>query len=127
MKAAGLWMTNCKTWMLRHSSFVVYTALMLGCGIWQLIDWYCGSEDPIWHILFYIFFMPAFSLAYGFLSENSWLAPLIAVFLTASVYIFMANGGFSISTFKSALELCVPSLLASIVGVMLHKIVKLFD
>ena len=120
-----------KAWIKRHFYLVVYAALMLGSGVWQLLDWHYGSEDPIWHLLFYIFFMPAFSLGYGVFSEKGWFAPLIAAFLVAFVYILMANGGFSIDHFstlylQSALELCVPSLIAAFVGVIVRKIVMAF-
>ena len=118
-------------WIRRHFCLAVYAALMLGSGVWQLLDWHYGSEDPIWHLFFYLLFMPAFSLGYGFLSEDGWLAPFAAAFLAAFAYIFMANGGFSIEHFsmpyvESALELCVPSFVAALAGAIVRKVVMAF-
>ena len=117
-----------KTWINRYAYFIIYMLCMLACGVIQLLDWYYGSEDPIWHILFYIFFMPLFSLSYGFFAGSEklfFLAPFTAAFLTAFVYIFMANGGFSISIteLKSALQLCVPAFVTASAGVILRRIV----
>ncbi len=104
---------------------------MLLCGAVQLIDWYFGSEDPIWHLMFYLLFMPAFSLAYGALGGGGWRAPLIAALLTAFVYFFLANGGVSADSFRpagleAALQLSVPSFLAALAGTAVGKIIRRF-
>ena len=116
-----------KPWLKRHFSLVIYALLMFGCGVWQLLDWYYGTEDPIWHLLFYLLFMPALSLAYGFLASGGWLAPFTAGGLTAFVYFFMANGGVSAVSageLQSALEVSVPSFLAALAGVMIRKVLQ---
>ena len=95
----------------------IYVLLMLGTGAWQLIDWYFGSEDPLWHLLFYIFFMPFLSLYYAVYAgdrKKAWMIPLLSGGLSALVYVFMGNGGFSLDT--GALMLAVPSFAAAAAG-----------
>ena len=107
---------------------------MIGSGVWQLLDWHYGTEDPIWHLFFYFLFMPAFSFTYGIFAGNRrkfWLIPFIAGFLASLVYIFMGNGGFSMSTvnlseLKSSLELSIPSFAAASAGVIIRRIAMLF-
>ena len=116
-------MHDVRSFMSRYRYTLSYMALMLGRGVWQLLDWYHGTEDPIWHLFFYLLFMPAFSLAHGR------IAPFMAAFLTVFVYLFMANGGSSIedlrmTDFISASELCVPSVIAASIGVIVRKIVS---
>ena len=127
-------MKDLKAFTDRHKCFAVYMLLMLGSGVWQLLDWHYGAEDPIWHLFFYFLFMPVFSFAYGIFAGNRrkcWLIPLIAGVLTAFVYIFMGNGGFStravsLSGLTSALELSFPSFVAASAGVIIRRIAMIF-
>ena len=108
----------------KDKTTLIYILLMLAMGIWQLIDWYFGSEDPIWHILFYIFFMPFLSLYYGMATgdrKDSWTIPLLSSCLSALIYVFMANGGISFDS--SALQLALPSFIAAFAGVVIRKII----
>ncbi len=123
---------GCLSWLTRHGCFAVYAAAMLLCGAVQLIDWYFGSEDPIWHLMFYLLFMPAFSLAYGVLGRGGWCAPLIAALLAAFVCLFLANGGVSADSFRpagleAALQLSVPSFLAALAGTAVRKMIKMIQ
>ena len=82
-------------------------------------------------LFFYLFFMPVFSFVFGVFAGNGrkrWLIPFLAGFLAAFVYIFMGNGGFSVSAgdLKSALELSGPSLIAALAGVMVRAFAGLF-
>ena len=81
--------------MKRYKNTFFYIALMAGTGVWQLLDWYFGSEDPIWHLLFYIFIMPFLSFIYGLMEkELAWYLKLLIIAVAgAAVYLFMANGG----------------------------------
>jgi hypothetical protein len=112
----------------RYGLIAAYAALMLGMGVWQLLDWRYGSEDPIWHIFFYLFIMPLLSGAFGLAlggGRKAWLFPLSSGGLAASVYFFMANGGLRFDL-AGALELCVPSLLAACAGVALRRLLERF-
>ena len=112
----------------KDKTTLIYILLMLAMGIWQLIDWYFGSEDPIWHLLFYLFFMPFLSLYYGLATgdrKNTWIIPLMSGSLSALIYIFIANGGFSVDS--SALQLAAPSFIASAVGVIIRRIMLLIS
>ena len=103
---------------------ICYVLLMLGTGVWQLTDWYYGNEDPIWHLFFYFLMMPVLSFALGLLvgdDRRFFLIPFGAAVLSALIYIFMANGGFSIDT--GALQLCVPTFIAATAGVMLRRVI----
>ena len=110
----------------RFQPFIIYALAMLGMGIWQLLDWYYGAEDPIWHLLFYVFFMPLCSLAYGITAgehKRPWLIPPVAGLMCALVYVCMANGGFyaTYGSFSGALELSVPSFFAALIGVTICR------
>ena len=130
----GYEMKSLKTFAGRHRGLAVYVLLMFGSGVWQLLDWHYGTEDPIWHLFFYFLFMPAFSFGYGIFSGNSrkcFLVPFLSGFLTSLVYLFMGNGGFSmdavsLSELESALKLSVPSFFTASVGVILRRIAILF-
>jgi len=101
---------------------ICYVLLMLGTGAWQLADWYYGNEDPLWHLIFYFVVMPFLSFALGVFTgdgRNAWCVPLGAAVLSALVYIFMGNGGFSIDT--GAFQLCLPSFISATIGVMIRR------
>ena len=100
--------------MKKYGYTIFYILLMIGTGVWQLMDWYYGTEDPIWHLLFYIFVMPFLSFIYGLMEKNvEWILKLLIVtVLTVSVYLFMANGGMSLDI--EDLYIAVPSLVAGV-------------
>lgn len=119
---------NAKRFMERYGATAIYAALMLGTGVWQLLDWHFGAEDPIWHLLFYLLIMPFLSFGYGFFAGDRykpWILPLTAGFLSAFVYAFMSNGGLSLDI-VGALELCVPSAISAFVGVSIRRLLMLF-
>lgn len=114
----------------RHKYTVIYLLLMTAFGAVQLVDWYFGSEDPLWHIIFYLFFMPAASFIYAFLagSEISYLLiPFAAGLMAALIYIFMANGGlaFDPADADSLLWVSFPSLAAAFSGVLLRRLLMM--
>lgn len=112
----------------RYGLIAAYAALMLGTGVWQLLDWRYGSEDPIWHLLFYIFIMPLLSGAFGIAlggGRKAWLFPFLSGGLAAFVYASMANGGLRFDL-AGALELCVPSFIAACAGVALRRLTERF-
>ena len=110
--------------MKKYGYTILYILLMAGTGVWQLLDWYYGTEDPIWHLLFYIFIMPFLSFIYGLMYKNVvWIIKLlIVIVLTASVYLFMANGGMSMDV--ENLYIAVPSLVAGIIGVLINGVIN---
>ena len=110
--------------MKKYGYTILYILLMTGTGVWQLFDWYYGTEDPIWHLLFYIFVMPFLSFIYGLMEKNaSWILKLLIVtVMTVSVYLFMANGGMSLDI--EDLYIAVPSLIAGVIGVLINGIIN---
>ena len=106
----------------KKNIILYYVLLMLGTGVWQLADWYFGKEDPLWHLLFYFVVMPLLSFVLGVLAgdgEKAWRLPFGTALLTALIYVFMANGGFSFDA--GALQLCVPSFFATTAGVLICR------
>ncbi len=102
---------------------VCYVLLMLGTGVWQLADWYFGNGDPLWHLVFYFVVMPVLSFVLGALAgdgQNVWLIPFGSACMSALIYIFMANGGFSFDT--GALQVCVPSFFGALAGVIVCRV-----
>ena len=77
--------------------YILYFLSMLAVGAAQLLDWYFGSEDPIWHIFFYIVLIPIISLIFTLLIKEKGIAlylfPFYSVLCTAIIYICMGNGG----------------------------------
>ena len=110
--------------LLKGNRFILYYVLfLLGMGIWQLLDWYFGTEDPIWHLFFYLLFIPAASFVFGLIAGEKrypWAYPFLSMFLVGLLYIFMANGGFSIDS--GAFQLAVPSFLSCLVAVAIRRI-----
>ena len=107
----------------------IYLLIMLGFGIWQILDWYYGSEDPIWHLFFYFLFIPFASALYGCLMGDSkrwYLVPFVSYFATCTIYIFFANGGYKGIDF-GAFELSIIPFVACIGGVVLRKIIEFID
>lgn len=110
----------------RHKYTVIYLLLMFVFGAVQLVDWYFGSEDPLWHIFFYLFFMPAASVFYAYLAGSErfcLLIPFIAGLTAALIYIFMANGGlaFDHADADGLLWFSAPSFAAAFTGVLLRR------
>ena len=102
---------------------VCYVLLMLGIGVWQLADWDFGKEDPLWHLVFYFVVMPVLSFLLGVLAgdeRNAWRIPFGSAYLSALIYIFMANGGLSFDT--GALQLCFPSFIGALAGVIVCRV-----
>ena len=101
-----------------------YVLMMLGTGVWQMADWYYGNEDPLWHLAFYVFAMPFLSFVLGVLTGDDRRAlfiPFGSAVLSALIYIFMGNGGFSVDA--GALQLCVPSFIAATIGVLVCRVI----
>ncbi len=77
--------------------FVIFALIMAAIGFFQLADWYFGSEDPIWHVFFYIILIPVISFVFAVSIPDKGLVlysfPLYCVLCTAVIYVFMANGG----------------------------------
>ena len=108
---------------IKYQHAINYNLIIIGLGLWQLIDWHFGSEDPIWHIFFYIVVIPIISFIYGIRigdKKNCFIMPFIAYLVNLIVYIFMANGGFSFEI--ESLTLCLIPFLAMLIGVIIRKI-----
>lgn len=112
----------------KYKFVFIYTFIIIGLGFWQLIDWYFISEDPIWHIMFYILIIPVISFLYGICignEKNCFIMPFIAYIINLFVYIFMANGGFSFE--KESLYLSVVPLISMAVGIIIRKMILFFS
>ena len=114
----------------KYGAVALYAALMLGTGVWQLLDWHFGAEDPIWLLFFYFLIMPFLSFGFGLFAgekRKPWILPLLSGLLSAFVYVFMGNGGFSgFHLYSGVLELCAPSVIAASVGVAIRRLLMLF-
>ena len=107
----------------KYKYIINYILIILGIGIWQLIDWYFITEDPIGHILFYIFLIPLISLLYGIFiggERNSFIMPVIAYLANLLMYIFMANGGFSFEI--ESLYISLIPFSSMFIGILIRKI-----
>jgi len=110
---------------------------MIAMGLVQLWDWYYGSEDPIWHILFYLVIMPLVSLVFALTIGRAHdrhdkfklaLFPLYALLITSLVYLFMANGGvyfirnpeLSKDIWKEVLLTFLPSFVGALIGMIVN-------
>jgi hypothetical protein len=83
--------------MNNKKRYIFYALTLFAMGIFQLVDWYFGSEDPIWHVFFYIILIPVASFLFTVgIKEKCltlFLFPLYCVCCTAVVYVAMGNGG----------------------------------
>ena len=118
-----------------------YALVMLALGLFQLWDWYHCSEDPIWHIIFFLFIMPIVSLVFAIFNgsrlqkiqkSSVLIFPFYALFMAAFVYAFMANGGlyfvrnpelsenFLTETLKISIPTFIAAFLGSIINIFIH-------
>ena len=100
-----------------------YILILIGIGAWQLIDWYFGSEDPTWHLFFYVMVLPVVSFGFGLIAgekPSPWIYPFVSLFLTALMYITMGNGGFCSP--EGSLQISFPSFLGCAVAVAIRRI-----
>ena len=77
--------------------YIFYLLSVIAVGAVQLLDWYFGSEDPIWHVFFYIIVIPVISFIFTLSVREKCLSlfifPFYCVLCTAVVYVCMGNGG----------------------------------
>lgn len=110
--------------ILKGNRFLVsYILFLLAIGIWQLLDWYFGSEDPIWHLFFYLVLIPGASFFFGLIGGEKkypWIYPFVSMFLVDLLYVFMANGGPSFDS--GAFQIGIPSFLSCLVAAAIRKI-----
>ena len=115
--------------IIENYKYIFFYILIIICiGIWQLLDWYFGLEDPIWHLLFYIWIIPILSLVFGIFVSNykkCFLMPFIAYITNIIVYIIFANGGLSFDI--EALYLSIIPFFAMIVGIIIRKVLLLIE
>ncbi len=111
-----------------HKYFIIYILLMIGMGSWQLIDWYFIDGDPLWHILFYILFIPVISFIFSIKVSNIkkyYTIPIFTLFMTSIIYLLMSNGGITIDIW--ALYFGIISFIVSIIGIIIGKIIIKFN
>lgn len=109
--------------MNKKNTLVYYILVFILLGLWQILDWYFSSEDPIWHIMFYLFFMPAISFTYCVLQgyKYKFYIPVLTTFVCVTlVYIIFANGGLCFDT--NCFTLTLPSTALSLFGTFLSRI-----
>ena len=112
----------------KYKFVFIYTFIIIGLGFWQLIDWYFISEDPIWHIMFYILIIPLISLLYGIFigdEKRCFIMPFVAYVINLLVSIFMANGGYSFEI--ESLSLCLIPFIFMTIGIIIRKIPLFFS
>lgn len=105
--------------MNKNKYLYLYIIIMIIIGIIQIIDWYYGSEDPIWHLLFYIYIIPIISFGFGIM-DSQLLTPFISFVMTFLIYIIFGNGGLNFDL--DGLKLCILPFITTLIGVGIRKL-----
>ena len=119
----------------KYKLYIIYTIFMILLWIWQVLDWHFWFEDPIWHVVFYLAFMPFVSFIFWVVVWNTlkWRAfPVYALIITLFVFLFFANWGLRIGMNCESLlwywflYIVCTSFWASIIWVIIVRITILF-
>lgn len=106
---------------MKNKYTYAYLLIMILIGIIQIIDWYYGSEDPIWHLLFYLYIIPVISFMFGIL-EPKLLIPFICFIMTFLIYIIFGNGGLHFDL--GGLKISIIPFITSFIGVGIKRVLK---
>lgn len=113
---------------------IIYLILMILFWVWQVLDWHFWFNDPLWHVVFYLAFIPFVSFIFWIIfwkTNKWWMFPLYALIVTLFVFLFFANWWLKVSmNFNDLLwygfiYIICPSFWASILGVTITRIVLL--
>ena len=125
--------------MSMKKRYIVFALMSFALGLLQLADWYFGSEDPIWHIFFYIVVIPiasfAFTVSIPVRCRTLYFFPIYCALCTAVMYIFMGNGGnaiihgyvFEPGFFDSFDAILLPPLAGGYIGTAVRLIALKID
>ena len=108
----------------KNKYILIYFIIMILIGLYDYIDWYFISVDPIWHIYIYIYIIPILSFLLGLIESNKkyyYIYPILSILATSFIYIFMENGGFSID--KGIIIVNIFSFISTIIGIILGKLI----
>ena len=126
-------MKKTESFRSKYKLNIIYLILMIFFWIWQVLDWWIirAWNDPIWHVLFYLVFMPFVSFIFWVIVWNThkWRAfPIYALIITLFVFLFFANWGLRIGmNYESLLwygfiYIICPSFWAAIIWIILARI-----
>ena len=68
--------------------YIFYLLSVIAVGAVQLLDWYFGSEDPIWHVFFYIIVIPVISFIFTLSVREKCSLSAAEIIAEAVCYIF---------------------------------------
>ena len=129
-------MKKSESFWSKYKLNIIYLTLMILFWIWQVLDWWIirAWNDPIWHVLFYLVFMPFVSFIFWVIVWNThkWRTfPIYALIITLFVFLFFANWGLRIGMNCESLlwywflYIICPSFWAAILGVIITRMVLL--
>lgn len=110
--------------ILKYKFTLSYVLLVLLVGLWSILDWKYGCEDPLWHLVFYIIIIPILSFIYGVIALKEiklWLIPFIVFTSITIIWLVFENGGLTFDI-EGLHIVSIPSIVASIVGIIFRKI-----
>ncbi len=115
--------------------YIFYLLSVIAVGAVQLLDWYFGSEDPIWHVFFYIIVIPVISFIFTLSVREKCLSlfifPFYCVLCTAVVYVCMGNGGNALihgyflepGYFDGIMTILLPAFVGAFLGLVARLII----
>lgn len=129
-------MKKSESFRKKYKLNIIYLTLMILFWIWQVLDWRVirAWNDPIWHVLFYLVFMPFVSFIFWVIVWNThkWrIFPIYTLIITLFVFLFFANWGLRIGMNCESLlwygfiYIICPSFWAAILGVIITRMVLL--
>ena len=129
-------MKKTESFRSKYKLNIIYLTLMILFWVWQVLDWRVirAWNDPIWHVLYYLAFMPFVSFIFWIIFWNTpkwWMFPLYALIVTIFVFIFFANWWLKLSMNLNDLlwfgfiYIICPSFCAAILWVIITRIVLL--
>ena len=129
-------MKKSESFRKKYKLNIIYLTLMILFWIWQVLDWRVirAWNDPIWHVLFYLVFMPFVSFIFWVIvwDTHKWrIFPIYALIITLFVFLFFANWGLRIGMNCESLlwygfiYIICPSFWAAIIWVIITRMVLL--
>ena len=129
-------MKKSESFRSKYKLNIIYLTLMILFWIWQVLDWRVirAWNDPIWHVLFYLVFMPFVSFIFWVIvwDTHKWrIFPIYALIITLFVFLFFANWGLRIGMNCESLlwygfiYIICPSFWAAIIWVIITRMVLL--
>lgn len=114
--------------IIKYKFTILYILSVHLVGIWSIVDWNFGTEDPLWHLVFYIIIIPILSFIFGVIVTKEikvWLIPFIVFISITIIWLVFENGGLALNI--EGLHIAsIPSIVTSILGIIVNKIYNYF-